>query len=217
MNGSEIDNNFDIARKTVGNHINEHIDTLYWLTLECDTVIECGVETVISSWAFSKGLRDGNLRRKILGKGNGVLISIDLNYHPSIYNLRQACAAENVDFTFKRGSDLDVELPSTVDMVFIDTFHVYGQLWRELARFGKIAQKYIVMHDTVVDGKDGETIRRKWNPIDQMKETGYPLQEIMKGLWPAVEEFIAGHPEWRIKKHYTNCNGLTVLERINTL
>jgi len=35
-----------------------------------------------------------------------------------------------------------------------------------------------------------------------------------KGLWPAVEEFINEHPEWKIKERFTNNNGLTILERV---
>jgi hypothetical protein len=35
----------------------------------------------------------------------------------------------------------------------------------------------------------------------------------MKGLWPAVEEFLAAHPEWKIEKRFTNNNGLTILAR----
>ena len=44
-------------------------------------------------------------------------------------------------------------------MVFIDTWHVYGQLKRELERYKNESRKYLVMHDTTVDGIYGEEIR----------------------------------------------------------
>jgi hypothetical protein len=47
-----------------------------------------------------------------------------------------------------------------------------------------------------------------------MLESGLSREEIERGLWPAVEEFLALHPEWKLKERYTNNNGLTVLERI---
>lgn len=47
-----------------------------------------------------------------------------------------------------------------VDMLFIDTFHVYGQLRRELARHHGSVSRYIVLHDTEVDKDPGEAVRR---------------------------------------------------------
>lgn len=71
------------------------------------------------------------------------------------------------------------------------------------------------MHDTTVDEWDGETIRCGWNAHEQSAQTGIPVEEINKGLWPAIEEFLATHPEWVIDRRYTNNNGLTILKRNN--
>jgi hypothetical protein len=70
------------------------------------------------------------------------------------------------------------------------------------------------MHDTEVDGIDGETIRCGWNPQEQSINTGIPVDEIVKGLRPAVDEFLENNNDWTLDKHYTNNNGLTVLRRI---
>ena len=72
------------------------------------------------------------------------------------------------------------------------------------------------MHDTTVDEWDGETIRSIYsmNAEKQSKETGIPIEEINKGLWPAISEYINENPEWKIKERYTNNNGLTILEKI---
>jgi cephalosporin hydroxylase len=111
-------------------------------------------------------------------------------------------------------NDLDLVLPASVDMVFIDTWHVYGHLKRELAKFSKVTKKYIAMHDTTVDDVYGETIRMGFNAKQQSQDSGYPIEEINCGLWKAIEEFLATNPEWRLKERFTNNNGLTILERV---
>ena len=70
------------------------------------------------------------------------------------------------------------------------------------------------MHDTTVDEIYGETIRCNMNAQNQSKMTGIPVNEINKGLWPAIEEFLSSNTNWRIKERYTNNNGLTILEKI---
>jgi hypothetical protein len=70
------------------------------------------------------------------------------------------------------------------------------------------------MHDTTVDEWQGETIRMKMNAVQQSKDSGYPLEEINRGLWPAVDEFLKEHPEWTLEKRYTNNNGLTILAKV---
>jgi hypothetical protein len=53
----------------------------------------------------------------------------------------------------------------------------------------------------------------RWRDVLQAQESGYPIEEITRGLWPALEEFLAAHQEWEIAEHYANNNGLTVLRR----
>jgi primase-polymerase (primpol)-like protein len=110
-------------------------------------------------------------------------------------------------------NNLLLELNERFDLTFIDTWHVYGQLKRELEKFSKITNKYIIMHDTTVDEIYGETIRIGWNAEKQSIESGFSVEEINRGLWPAIEEFLQTNPEWYIKERYTNNNGLTILAR----
>ncbi len=79
------------------------------------------------------------------------------------------------------------------DLLFIDTWHVYEQLKEELRLHGSKARKYIVLHDTTTFGENGEGEGRR-------------------GLWPAVEEFLAVG-EFQIKERFQNNNGLTILVR----
>ena len=110
-------------------------------------------------------------------------------------------------------NDITCPLVET-DLLFIDTWHVYGHLRRELAYWHSSVKKYIIMHDTTIDEWKGETIRMGWNAQQQSIQHGIPVEEITKGLWPAIDEFLKEHPEWKLEKRYTNNNGLTILQRI---
>jgi len=52
-----------------------------------------------------------------------------------------------------------------------------------------------------------------WNAEAQSREHGIPVDEIKKGLWPAISEFLNDHPEWKLELRLFNNNGLTVLSR----
>ena len=130
-----------------------------------------------------------------------------------VIKFQELCEKESVPTEFFNQSDLECPLVHT-DLLFIDTWHVYGQLKRELSRWHSVVSKYIIMHDTTVDEWKGETLRCSWNSEQQSKDSGIPVSEIEKGLWPAIEEFLAKHSEWKLKERFTNNNGLTILQRI---
>jgi hypothetical protein len=184
--------------------INEHLPTLYGYATECEHITECGVRTVVSSYAFANALRS---------KENNRLILVDLVGGNSVDRFLEECENENVNATFYEESDLTCPIEKT-DLLFIDTWHIYGHLKRELERWNTYANKYIILHDTTVDGEVGESVRQKYDIPKQMLESGLSREEIERGLWPAVEEFLVLHPEWKLKERYTNNNGLTVLERV---
>jgi hypothetical protein len=142
------------------------------------------------------------------------LISVDLNPCPIDRAMTLAKQA-NIDHRFIRGNDIEIDIEPT-DLLFIDTWHVYGHLKRELAKHAGKVRKYIIMHDTEVDKWEGESIRAGWNTEDQSKGSGIPEIEIRMGLWPAVIEFLSNHPEYVLHKCFTNNNGLTILRRVNT-
>ena len=164
--------------------INEHLPTLKSLASECDTVIEMGVRWVVSTWA-------------LLAARPKSLTSIDIN-HPSKHGVdldkvKGFAQDAGVPFEFIEGDTTKIEIDEC-DFLFIDTWHVYDQLKTELELHGNKAKKYLAFHDTVTFGDVGES-------------SGY------KGLMPAIEEFLEQNPHWTIKHHYTNNNGLLVLER----
>ena len=69
------------------------------------------------------------------------------------------------------------------------------------------------MHDTTVDEWQGETIRLGMNAVQQSLDSGFPIEEINAGLWPAIEEFLKNNPEWVLHERFTNNNGLTILKK----
>ncbi len=189
--------------------INEHLPTLYKYAKECESIIELGVRGVISSWAFIKGLLENekDVKRILLND----IEPCDTD------ELMEATKDLGVTISHEWKNDLELDITENVDLTFIDTWHVYGQLKRELEKFSKVTNKYIIMHDTTVDEWHGETIRC-FGGIEtaklQSKTYGFPVEEIMKGLWPAIEEFLETNKEWKLKERFTNNNGLTILERI---
>ena len=184
--------------------IYEHLPTLYKYALDCNHITECGVRFVTSSYAFAYGL---------LHKENAKLVQVDPSLSNEVRVFKEECDQENVPTIFYNQSDLDCPIEST-DLLFIDTWHIYAQLKRELSRWHSSVNKYIIMHDTTVDEWSGESVRCGQNTEDQSRESGFPEEEIRKGLWPAIEEFLRDHPEWILKERFTNNHGLTVLARV---
>lgn len=186
--------------------INEHLPTLSIYASKCESILELGVRGCVSSWAFTNGLLHNERSKK----------SIYLNdiSECNIEELKYTLSGTGIELRYKWINDLQLELDENVDMTFIDTWHVYGQLKRELDKFSKVTNKYIILHDTTLDEVYGETIRNGWNPHLQSLESGIPVNEITCGLGKAVDEFLEKNNNWKLKQKFTNNNGLTVLEKL---
>jgi hypothetical protein len=135
---------------------------------------------------------------------------IDIYRSDGLPQFLELCQKENVQAKFIHSSDLDCQ-PIETDLLFIDTWHVYAQLKRELELWHSHTKKYILLHDTTVDEWEGESVRGNMDTKKQSEESGFPEEEIRKGLWPAIQEFLETHPEWKLEQRYTNNNGLTIL------
>jgi hypothetical protein len=182
---------YNYYKNTPGD-IHEHMETIYKHSLECDHITEMGVRGVVTTWAF------------LLARPKK-LISIDVLPCP-IEAAKRLAPKYGVEFDFRMG---DTGSPNFVieptDLLFIDTWHVYEQLKQELTLHSKYARKYIIMHDTTTFGDI-----RTGEHYDCTVKTGPEG----KGLWPAIQEFLAEDKSWILKARYTNCNGLTVLQRV---
>lgn len=170
--------------------INEHIPTLRAYGERCNHITECGVRYVVSSYAFAMALK---------GKAPSKFVHVDIESNRNISFFKKECAAEGIPVVFYQQNDLECPIEQT-DLLFLDTWHVYGQLKRELARFHSHVNKYIIVHDTTT---------YEW--VDEGVGT---FTETKTGLWPAIVEFVQ-MCHWRVLERFTNNNGLTVLGRIS--
>ena len=201
-----IYNNFIVAKNRISD-INEHIQTLAEYATMSSSILECGVRSGNSTWGMVAGLLANNKKIK-------KLVSCDLVRDPS-FEHRTPLVNKLIDFKFWIGNDLDYPDDENFDLIFIDTWHVYGHLKRELAKFASMCNKYIIMHDTTIDSIFGESLRLDHDILKLSEESGYSMEEISIGLHPAITEFLEIHSEFRLKERFTNCNGLTILERIS--
>ena len=115
------------------------------------------------------------------------MVSIDI-VHPSEHkgNVQEAgelAKNEGIVWRFHQASSLKIELDRH-DLLFIDTIHDYEQLSQELKLHSPHTTKYIIMHDTV-----------------------------MPEMRRAINEFLIGNNDWKVKEQFVNNNGLTILQR----
>jgi hypothetical protein len=191
--------------KNTKSDINEHLETLYNYATECESVLELGVRGCVSSYAFSYGLLNNNKKNKHLMMNDLTECDIKL--------LLLSSKKTDLNIKYKWINDLELDVKHNYDLVFIDTYHIYGQLKRELNKFAPITNKYIIMHDTEVDKINGECLRNGWNPEYMAKISGIPEEEHKEGLKKAIDEFLLENQQWEIKIIYNNNNGLTILKK----
>lgn len=158
----------------------QHMPLLRLLASQCDHVTEFGVRTGNSTVAFLAGLAG----RK------GVLHSYDIG--PPLFVLPRALP---VTWEFNEADTSQLPSIPFTDMLFLDTLHTYDQVRAELVHARQVL-KYLVFHDTVLNGEHGEG--------------GQP------GILRAIGEFLESQQPaglWRVMCHMRNSNGLMVLER----
>lgn len=175
--------------------INKHIPTILKYGQECDHITEMGVRWVVSTWVW-------------LACAPKKLISYDL-YNPShwgadITPVEKTAEAYGLDFEFREQDVLKLDMEET-DLLFIDTWHAYDQLKKELELHADKVRKYICFHDTTL-------FEYKDEPLHH--ENSWGKETSGKGIWPAIEEFLEENKNtWRLKERFTNNNGFTIIER----
>lgn len=132
------------------------------------------------------GVRTGVSTRAFLSC-NSKLRSYDIQFDKSVQELFNIAKIEGKDVKYSIGDTLKIEIEET-DLLFIDTNHTFEQLSQELERHHGKVKKYIAFHDTF---------------------------SYATPLLTAIINFIQKYPEWKIKYHTTENNGLTVIEKSN--
>lgn len=182
--------------KDTSSDINEHLPTFYEYALKCDHVTEMGTRSVVSAWAFMLA----NPKK---------LVCYDIERHKNIDELESLAKEYSINLEFIEADVLKTEIEET-DLLFIDTFHTYEQLTRELALHSHKAKKYLAFHDTTSfgfrDEADYHCISDVVKNIEEKKHTG---------LVPAIDEFMKSELGscWEVEKIFMNNNGVTILKR----
>lgn len=121
--------------------INENLHLLYELAHECETVVEMGVRTGVSTRAF--------LNTDVS------LISFDIELNSGVQKLFDLAKKQGKNVQYIKQDVLDIEIDEC-DLLFIDTLHTYQQLKKELKLHGNKSKKYIAFHDTHTFGLKDE-------------------------------------------------------------
>jgi hypothetical protein len=155
--------------------INEHLPVLKQYAEKVNHITEMGVRSIVSTYALLMGRP-----KKMISYD---IVNIDMS---SVYALKM-----DTDFKFIVADSTKTIIEPT-ELLFIDTLHNYEQLKKELELHAPKTSKFIILHDTVTFGDNGET-----SPIGLNKAVGELLED----------------KEWKIHLSLTNNNGLTILKR----
>lgn len=166
--------------------INQHLPLLYEISQECDHVTEMGVRTGVSTRAF-------------LYANPKKYIAYDSDIDPEINELFEYCKSIGKDYSYIQADVLDIEIEQT-DFLFIDTYHCYEQLSKELKLHSNKVNRYIAFHDTFTYGRVGESL-------------SYQSFSGTKGILCAIEEFLEENKNWQIVHDVDYNNGLIVIEK----
>jgi len=160
--------------------INENLPVLRKYADECEHVTEMGTRTGVSTWA-------------IVSSNATTIVLYDRD--PRVGGWLEphflCCQETGKNITFHCIDTVDprVDIEET-DLLFIDTYHYYDHLKKELKMHGMKAKKYLVFHDTA-----------------------HP--KFTKELNPAIDEFMEEHEGiWVDQERKENCNGLRVIKRV---
>jgi hypothetical protein len=176
---------YQIQCNTVSD-IYQHLPILYESALECQHITEMGVRTGASTRAF-------------LYANPQKLVSYDIFIDPEVNSLFDFCKKEGKEYSYIQADVLKIEIEET-DFLFIDTYHCYEQLSKELELHSNKVRKYIGFHDTFTYGKYGEN-------LENQSFAG------TKGIMFAIEEFLDKNKNWKIVHDVDYNNGLIIIEK----
>jgi hypothetical protein len=160
--------------------IDQHLDNLLQMGSGVQTILELGSGMSTVAWLA----------------GGAMVTSVDVDPMPWAADLATLAQGR---LAFHQTSSLTFP-PRPVDLLFIDTLHIYAQLLAELTLHGPHAASWIVLHDTESFRGPGSPLLDRYHPGD-------------RGLQAALDEWLAQHPEWGVFMHWSHQHGLTVLGR----
>lgn len=200
--------------------INEHLPILRLYASKSARIAELGVRGVVSTVALAAGLADSPYVTNEDITPSKKLYLYDIIPDINLDKIEEACFSKGIDIYDHFGqNDLDVEdHGDKYDMLFIDTAHNYPHCYEELCKFGKNTERYILLHDTTIDGITSEYVRLRYEPqhyqhfVNYYKNK-YTEEDFKKGLQFAIDRWLSENPEWKLREKYENNNGLTILHK----
>lgn len=176
--------------------INEHLPTLRRYAEQCESVAEFGVDIGQSTTAFLMAQPKYFCSYDVVRKPE-LQELFDISEARRDFGNTVLCKIGSTSWWFHQADSRKVPISSLTDLLLIDSAHCYDQIKSELHRHHSRVRKWIICHDVVAYGEYGEA--------------GPP----QIGINPAIDEFLACHPEWVKLEEFKNNNGLLVMERIN--
>lgn len=138
------------------------------------------------------GTRFGVSTVALLAAEPDVFITYDRVHQDSVMKLETVAKyLTNTRFVYRIADVREIEIEPT-DFLFIDSWHVESQMDIELRLHADKVRSMIGFHDTETFGLVGES-------------PGH------RGIWHAIARFLKEHPEWEIREHRANNNGLTLI------
>lgn len=117
--------------------------------------------------------------------------SYDIKLTPKAIQLAQQANLEGIDYALIEADTKKIVI-EPCDLLFIDTEHTDVQCSRELIMHEKKVSKYIILHDTETFAFAGE-------------------KKGTRGLMFSIVDFLRRNPKWRVREHFSNSHGLTIL------
>jgi len=137
-----------------------HMEIITHFATGCQTIAEFGVRTGRSTIAL------------LMAKPKS-MVSVDVKPFEDEEEYSEACGKEGIVWKFIQADDLKIRL-SLVDLLFIDTDHIYPQLHNELTLHAHYVKKYIILHDMHMPPWScyGDTSALMWKAVGELMATG---------------------------------------------
>jgi hypothetical protein len=198
------------------NEFSESLVPLREYAQKCSSIFVLGQGSCTVLWPLMQGLHAGTTTAPTTPTHKSIIGS-DATFHPNVDEVKKVASGLGIDYTFHQLPSLLFEIEKTTEyeMLFIDTWHVAGQLRRELQKYAanRPGLKYIAIHGTTTYGAVSQSVQVGWDVQAQAVEQGMMVEEVEKGLKPAIEEFVGVNVEWVVEREIEEGNGLTILAR----
>lgn len=190
--------------------ISDHLITLFLESIEMDPklILELGVRGGESTFVLERVA-------KLFGSK---LISVDIEDCSNICNYKEWIFINKEDLEFAKEFKSwckNFDIRSQIDVLFIDTSHIFEHTLQEIKFwFPFLSNKAkVFFHDTnlknIYQRRDG-SIDYGW---DNKRGVIRALEKFFNQNFNEKINFKKIHNNWLIK-HYSNCNGFTILEKL---